>query len=345
MKKLVALCLSLTLVLFALAGCGGSASSAAPEDTPPSPAPASEATPASEADAGSTEPAAPAGDLKFGLTMSTTANPVFITWINAMQEKCDELGIELVVTDEQSDVSKQISSIENFMAMGCQAIIINVFDEEGIKDIVKQATDQGIFVMVHDGKIESASCLVNVDNHTFGYNIGQAAAEWIKANPELKDAERVEVGLLQMTTIPVLKERGEGVVDALAELAPNAVVVAEQDANTVEVGVTMGENFIQAHPDMKVVCGINDAGVMGAYEAFTAAQYTGEDIGMFGGDGEAYDLIAMPSVYRGTVALSIVDTAYDVIQTCYDGVNGEDTPEEIFFGMFTVTADNVADYQ
>ena len=47
-----------------------------------------------------------------------------------------------MVTDENNDVNKQISSFENFISSGCTAIMAVAFDPDGISDMAKEGNGE-----------------------------------------------------------------------------------------------------------------------------------------------------------------------------------------------------------
>lgn len=251
-----------------------------------------------------------------------------------------------MLSDEDYDLNKQISSVENFISAKCTAIILVVFDEEGIKDTVKKAVDEGIYVLTYDGYVEGAQGSLNVNNYEYGYLTGSMAADWINSNPELKAQEVIEVGIFDYPEIPVIIDRADGIEDALAEKAPNAKVVARQSAAIADEGVTLGENFMQAYPNMQIICGINDNGVVGAYEVWSAEGRVGDHVGFFGADADekALQLISEETSYRGTVALTAETSVPAAVDVCVAASRGETVDGEIVFDMATITADNVADY-
>lgn len=282
-----------------------------------------------------------------GVTCRDTTNATYKKEIDAMQKKCDEYGMDLIVQDAHEDLVTQISQIENFMAMDVDYIFVNVFDADGIKDTIDKAIDEGFFVIIYDATFDNASLTFGyIDNYEYGYKIGEMAADFINNNEELKNADTVEWGLQTYTVVKDIIQRGEGVKAAMEELAPNAKLVAEQDVLSTEEGVTTTENFIQAHPDIKIVCGITDPFAYGAYQAFQAAGYTGDEYGIFACDGteQALDLIKEDSIYRGTVALPLEEGASELIDVLWKHYNGEEIDKEVPFDMIPVTHDNVDEY-
>ena len=49
-----------------------------------------------------------------GMSISQLANPYFVSVMNGVQARAEELGYEVIVVDAQYDVAKQVSDFENF---------------------------------------------------------------------------------------------------------------------------------------------------------------------------------------------------------------------------------------
>jgi ribose transport system substrate-binding protein len=284
--------------------------------------------------------------VKIGVSMSTTQNLFYSKMAQIIQNYCKEKGIECIISDENNDVSKQISSFENFISSGCTAIIAVVFNGEGIKDVVKKAVDSGVFVMTYDGFVEGAQGSLNLDNYVYGYQTGSMAADWINSIPELKKQQVIEAGIFDYPDIPIIIDRAKGIADALAQKAPNVKVVAQQKAGVGDEGNVQGENFLAAHPDIQVICGINDTGVLGAYEVFKAAGHIGDNIGLFGADGDpqALKLIADGTCYRGTVKSGAYEALPKAVDVCIAASKGEKVDGNMVYDTVPVTAANVKDF-
>ena len=284
--------------------------------------------------------------VKIGVSMGTTQNLFYSKMAQIIKDYCDELGVPVMVTDESNDVNKQVSSFENFIASDVTAIIAVAFDPAGISDITKEAVANGIFVMTYDGFVDGAQGSLNLDNYVYGYQTGTMAAEWVNANPALKNQAVIEAGIFDYPDIPIIIDRANGIKDALAEKAPNVKVVAQQKAGVGDEGVVQGENFLAAHPNMQIVCGINDTGVLGAYEVFNAAGLLGDNMGFFGADGDpqALKLISEGTSYRGTVKSGAYDALPVAVDLCIAASKGEEVDGNMVYATVPVTIDNVQDY-
>jgi len=228
-----------------------------------------------------------------------------------MQKRADELGVQLIVNDAKNDPNSQINAIENFIISGCQAIIVHGFNLESAKSASEDAMAKGVKVISYDVKIDGTDGWLGVANYELGLEIGKQAGKFI--NEVLGGS--AEVGICEYPTISIIVERAQGIKDGLLSVAPNAKIVASATAGYVNEGVSVGENFLQAHPNMQVVAGINDGGILGVYEAFKAAGKTGATIGLFGCDAtaDALNAIADEGIYRSTIYLNMVEAAYTLV--------------------------------
>ncbi len=123
-------------------------------------------------------------------------------------------------------------------------------------------------------------------------------------------------------------------------------VVAQQKAGVGDEGNIQAENFLAAHPDIQVICGINDTGVLGAYEVFKAQGKEGDNYGFFGADGDpqALQLISDDTMYRGTVMSGAYDALPGAIDILIAASQGEEVDGTIIYETTPVTIDNVGDY-
>ncbi|MFZ1382544.1 MAG: sugar ABC transporter substrate-binding protein [Scrofimicrobium sp.] len=292
------------------------------------------------------EPASAAvenSDISVGFVISGI-NGIFADLIDILQKDADERGMTFTVK-EAPEVSKKITAIENFVASGADVIIVHVDDPSALQPAVSEAQAAGVKIIAYDMDLETSDAFAGVDNHTFGYAIGKNAAEWINANYE--SSEEVPVGVLNYPDFSFLVEREEGILDALNELAPKAKVVATTKAGYKNEGVDAGETWLQSNPEIRVVVGINDDGVLGLYEAFNAANVGGDEYGLFAGDAldEAIAAIDTDGIYRATVSTNLLKTAPKFIDAAEElAKTGTVKEHDIMFPLTPVTKENLQEY-
>lgn len=286
--------------------------------------------------------------LKIGVTVQSLSNQVWSGACSTMKDLADAAGNTLTYMSCDDTSSKQIDQIENYIASGCDVIMVNPSDPNAIESVCKEARDQGIKVMCWDNEMTNTDINWVIDNENLGYMIGEQAASFI--NEKFADGA-CEVAVLDYPQTEILLERENGILKALTEKAPNAKVVAQQPALDATGGLDAMETILQANPDVKVVCCIGGGGAVGANEAFKAVYQDAipDDVGIFAADATDEELAAMLKGEANRMSVMITGTPTTIGETVYDMLvklgNGETfESQNIYRDIFPVTIDNVSEY-
>jgi ribose transport system substrate-binding protein len=281
--------------------------------------------------------------ITIGFSIGDLSNPIWVTTVQSMQKKAESLGAQFVYKDYKQNIGTQIDDIENFLTMGCEVIIIHAMDYEAALPLVREATEKGVKVISYDVNLPGSDAYCGVDNTILGKAIGAMAGQWINENAGGKGV----VGIFGYPTILAILERENGIKAGLMETSPESVIVSSVAAGLAEQGVTEGENFMQAFPNINVVVGINDAAILGAYEAFNAAGWGNRTIGLFGCDAVEDAMQAINregSIYKGTVYLNVIDMGDTMIENAIKMAKGEPFEKNMLAVPILVTQDNVQQY-
>lgn len=278
---------------------------------------------------------ATAKGLRFGYTTMDLLNPYFIEVARGMQDRAKELGIELTVHDGKSDAAAQLSAAENFIADKMDAIILAPIAPEAMVPVVDEAHAAGIKVINSPQRIPNADAWYSVAEFEYGKSIGDIAGKYIAE----KLGGKAKVAVLVYPEVPTLIDRGNGIKAGLAEFAPQAEIVAEQSALTPDKGQAAAETIMQAHPDVRVVVGVNDAGVLGAYEAIKGMGLPESEFALFGLDAtaEAVRLVKEGGMYKATVDITPYKVGQNTIDLAVKVLNSGPIDGLIKFGMSPVT--------
>jgi ribose transport system substrate-binding protein len=280
-----------------------------------------------------------------GITFSDLSNPVWAELVQEAQTYGAEEGISVNYVDATSDAAKQVTQIENFIQQGVDAIVVCAVDAASIADVTKRAQEAGIKVVGYTQVLENYDAQYLVDAYNTGYANGEAAAGWINENyPD----EPVEWALMDLPTFPEIIDRANGIKEAIAELAPNAELVATASALTAEDGLKNAENFLQAHPNLKVIATIGGGGAQGGNEGVKASGITDyESFGLFGID--ATD-IEIQNIINGDPQKSSVSLGggkahgRTLIDITADLLNGEDVEKDQYMPVEVISSENAKAY-
>ena len=278
--------------------------------------------------------------LTLGLSLSTLNNPFFVTLRDGAQAAADELGtVELVVVDSQDDPGTEAANMEDLIAQGVDAILVNPTDADAIVPSILAANDAGIPVFTVDRGANGGE----VVSHIASDNVagGRMAGEY------LCEALGGEGNVVELEGIPgtsAARDRGAGFNAYLEEECPGLTVVARQTANFNRAeGLTVFENILQAEEAIDGVFAHNDEMILGAIQAAEAAGRA-EDIVFVG-----FDAIddAVQAVRDGRLAATIAQQPAVMgqlgVETAAAYLAGEDVPEYIPVALALVTAESLGE--
>ncbi len=299
MKKLLALLLTLIL---AMALCAGAVAEEAAEDV--------------KTIAYCTrEPADDAGQnmLEQGIRSVIDANPDFELW--------------MLTVDTINDVSEQANTIEEAVAAGVDAIIVNPNDGTTCLEAIKTATDSGIPVVVVDGRLDDGYedyyvTQVGADNNQAGSDL---AAMLLELRPD--GGNYIVVRGINGSV--VLDTRSDSFNAALE--GTNWVNVGDMNNETSdnEGAMSVTENMLAAAGyDVDIVFAAADSWFPGIAQALEDAELY-DDILMVGVDAST---IGLPYFQEGHV-LAEVQVRLDLVaqtaaQIAVDIVNGVKTADD-----------------
>lgn len=284
------------------------------------------------------------GQIKVGMTVQDLSNPTWSGYCRAIRAEIEANGDDLNYVSCDSNVSKQIMQIENFVARGMDVIIVHPADPEGIENACKEARAAGVKIISWDDDIENADTRWLIDNKALGYEVGKQASEFIKE----KHNGEAEVAVLNYPQLPVLLARGNGITEAINEFSPNSKIVAETSAINPDEGISKMETIFQSNPNVKIVCCIGGGGSIGANEAANAAGKAKADFGIFAVDATQPELQAIKNDEGVRMSVIVTGTNEDVAKEMSGFVTtlaeGGEIEPRIFRKIIPVTIDNVDKY-
>jgi ribose transport system substrate-binding protein len=284
------------------------------------------------------------GSFTIGMTVNDLTNQIFSSTCENLDGIVKDAGGTLTYLDCGSNASKQIEQIENFVSNGVDAIIIQPAEANAIDSALKQAIDAGIKVFCWDEDIQNADICWLIDNYELGKQIGTEAAKWVNE----KNGGNCEVAVLNYPQLEILVERGNGIVDALKENAPNATIVAESSAINATEGMDATETILQGHPKVKVIACIGGGGAIGANEAVKSSGKLADDFGIFAADCTTEEMAAMYNDEACRASVMITgggkEIAEEIFRLTDKLIKGEETETKIYRETFVVNKDNLNEY-
>ena len=216
----------------------------------------------------------------------------------------EENGFDLTFNAADNDPAAQIAAVRSFINQGVDAIVIAPIVEDGWDDVLQEAADADIPVILEDRTVTSSDDLfaswVGLDFHKEGVTAGEWAAETFGDTP-------TKMVVLEGTTGSApANERASGFDEAIAGTGIETIDSQTGDFKR-DGGKTVMEGFIQKYgiDGIDLLYAHNDDMALGAIEAIEAAG---------GVPGKDIKIVSIDAVKDGMQAL--VDGKINYIVEC-----------------------------
>ncbi len=205
------------------------------------------------------------------LIMKSLANEFFVTMADGARahQLAHHQDYELIVNGikNESDLSLQVSMVENMISTGANAIVIAPADSRALVPVLKRAMDAGVTVINIDNKLDDAVMeeagvsvpFVGPDNRKGAEKVGNHLAS------QLSMGDQVAI-IGGIPTAFNAQQRQKGFEDAMTTAGIEIVSVQsggweQAQANTVAAAL------LSEHPDLKALLCSNDNMALGAAAA------------------------------------------------------------------------------
>ena len=272
------------------------------------------------------------------------ANPFRIAETQSIRDEAKAVGVKkLLVTNAQSQASKQISDIQDMLSQGAEVLIVAPLNAEGLEPALQDAADQNVPVFLIDREITAEPC----ENY-----IAFMGSNFIRQGEQSADLmaeatnEEAQVAILEGAPgNSVATDRQSGFVDKLEADYPDMEVVVSQTANFVRTeGQQVMEQLLQSNPDINAVYAHNDEMALGAIQAIKdAGKQPGKDVKVVSIDGTKGAVQALANGEMNGVVESNPRFGPLAFQTAEKFLGGDPVPQNIIIKDRIYTTDNAQD--
>ncbi len=326
MKKLLSLIIMVTVLTTLFVGCGQ-------EETK-----TEETTEAAGEKEEATE-AAPAEDKK--ITIGFASNSFADKWQtylnDAVSAKCEELGVDVILTDGKADPATQLANVENMIIEGVDAICIVMVDPSAPKPFIKACEDAGIPLIAVNRKVEGVDVFVGSDD----INAGNIQLEYVKE--ALGGTGNIAI-LEGMSGQNSAVKRTEGNMMIIDETEGLNVVLQDTAKWDRAKGMEIAENWLQSGEQIDAIVANNDEMAIGAIRALEALEMN-DDVIVAGVDATPD---ALDYVKAGTLEVTVFQSPFGQggtgVEAAVNLIKGEVVPEYVDVPFEKVTIDNVDEY-
>jgi len=250
-------------------------------------------------------------------------------------------GIKLAVLapEREINIDQQASILEDQIIKKVSALAVAPAGVSEILPLLDKARAAGIPVVIFDTDVDWNSKLtfVGSDNR----EAGRLAATHIVKVLSGKGKVAVIRGILGIRTHD---DRLAGFREGIAG-SPEITCITVQPANSERgLGMTVAENILTSHPDLRAIFATNDQMALGAVEAVAARNLTGKVV-VVGVDATREAVTAIQSgKLSADISMHPEALGRGAVEAAIKAARGEPVEKRIDTGTTLVTRENAAEY-
>jgi inositol transport system substrate-binding protein len=278
--------------------------------------------------------------ITIGISYQNLQNEFIINIQDAVRAEAKKLNVNLIEADGQGKAENQISQVQNFIAQGVDAIILNPYDREGSAPAVNlaiQAHKPIVVVNAIVSNLDKANAYVGSEDAEAGRIETQRMVDVLhgKGNVVIIHGPNGHSAEVQRT---------QGIRQILAKY-PDVKVVAEQTANWDRTqALNLMENWLASGKQIDGVIAQNDEMALGALKAIEAAGKQNQ-IAVIGID-------AIPDALKAVAAGKMIGTVFQdakgqgtlAVELAVQLVEGKPVKHDNFIPFQLVTKTNVTNF-
>jgi ribose transport system substrate-binding protein len=247
--------------------------------------------------------------------------------------------LSVLAPEREVNIDQQVAILENQITRRVSALAVAPAGASEVLPVLEHAKAAGIPVLIVDTDINWPSKLsyIGADNQ----RAGRIAGEYIAGAIGGKGQVAVIRGILGVATH---EDRLAGFREAIAK-SPGMDCVAVQPANSERaLGMSVMENILTSHPDVRAVFATNDQMALGAVEAIAARNLTGKVV-VVGVDATSEAVRAVQAGrLTADVAMHPELLGRSAVEAAIKAARGEPVAKRIDTGETLVTKENAGQF-
>ena len=193
----------------------------------------------------------------------------------SVQDAAAEKGVQLVYDNAEQKQENQIKAIRSFIAYQVDVIVFVPIVTDGWDNVLQEAQDAGIPVLVTDRKIDVAdpslyAGFIGTDSLKEGRNAGLFVLDKFTNKRDHLDQTKEYINIVELFGTEgssVANGRAEGFWEVLKDHPEFRIVYSKSGDFLRSKGYELAVEFLDMHEDIDVIYSHNDGMTLGAIEA------------------------------------------------------------------------------
>jgi inositol transport system substrate-binding protein len=287
-----------------------------------------------------------AADLKIGVAMALFDDNFLTSLRNGIEVAAEKNGVDVQIEDGKNEVGTQLNQIQNFIASGVDAIIVNPVDTDATVSISGDAENAGIPLIYVNRQPINVDMLPDNQAFVASNEVESGTYQTEEVCRLLGGKGKVLVMMGELSNQAAI-QRTKDIHDVIARPECSGMkIVAEQTAEWSRVkGNDLMTNWISAGFEFDAVIANNDEMAIGAIQALKASGRAMDSVVIAGIDATPDALAAMKAGDLDvTVYQSAVGQGMGAMDAAVKLARGEHVDPKVWIPFELVTPSNLDGY-
>lgn len=287
-----------------------------------------------------------ADTLKIGVSMALFDDNFLTSLRGGIEGAAKGLDVEVQIEDGKNEVGTQLNQIQNFIASGVDAIIVNPVDTDATVSMSSDAEAAGIPLVYVNRQPINIDSLPTNQAFVASNEVESGTYQTEEVCKLMGGKGKILVMMGELSNQAAI-QRTKDIHDVIATEACSGIeVVAEQTAEWDRTkGNNLMTNWISAGMEFDAVVANNDEMAIGAIQALVASGRDMDDVIVAGIDATPDALAAMKAGELDvTVFQSAAGQGKGAVEAAAKLARGEDVDQKVWVPFELVTPDKVEEY-
>jgi simple sugar transport system substrate-binding protein/ribose transport system substrate-binding protein len=247
----------------------------------------------------------------------------------AYQDAARDAGVRCLVANSNNDQGKEVELVNTYLTQGVKGLAIAPCSATSSLALVERAANQGLKVAITDWTVE-APFLVGAfgsSPYDLGAGTGKVAAKFIKE--KMGGKAKIALVQYQSLSVEISSARVNGFLDEVKKVNPGVEVIATQDAWMPDRSFQVTTDLLTAYPEIEIIYGANDGGVLGAVQAVKNAGKAGKVFvfGIDAGEQQIAMLKDSDNILQAVTGQDPYGVGYTAMSKVIEAVKGKDVSD------------------
>ena len=287
-----------------------------------------------------------------GVSMALFDDNFLTVLRNGIQKDAEAMdGVDVQIEDAQNDVAKQLDQINNFIASGVDAIIVNPVDTSATQAMTDAASAAGVPLVFVNRQPVNVDALPDNQAFVASDEAESGTLETVQVCELLAAAGKTEANvyvLMGELSNQAAVQRTKDIHDVMAngKCAVKLNIIDEQTANwSRDQAQNLMTNWLSTNTPFDAVIANNDEMAIGAIQAMKAGGIDMKDVVVGGVDATQDALLAMAA---GDLDVTVFQDAAGqgkgALEAALKLAKGETVEQKVYIPFQLVTPANIGDF-